>query len=382
MSWFNGGSYEGLLVDRLGEVLSEFCFAMNEREQLFGLELTEWSAVGKAFPSAGDFDGVTQDVGVRDTVSEIQTSIFSMFPTFGFNGRLVFWTQSSGALLRSERWTGISQLLEAIGSETSGIIQPTGEPTTNTHIYTQLREIIETLVYYLAYPPKTLGDAALKEYQHAEPPPYVVHEGVTGNPTLTDWDNEYLEEGASSVSSSIGSAFFEMQKLNMPADMSFFDPVRIRNSRINSVPNSVFSMTPYPGVFTEGKLVLRGLGTVARSAVEGGDAGAQSPIMDGTIVYSAGPTLINITAPGPVGLGSPFDELSEADFVYEFGAPQDVPPITQALPGANPFDYIAVPWSYVRFRTEAFISNNQFNDDRDDEACRFGGDISGSVTFG
>lgn len=136
MGWYNGGEWNGLRRDRVGHLLAEMCYAINEREALLGRTLTSWGSVG-TYPEAADFDGLRADrVGL--TVAEIRSAIPSLYDT----SEAERFVQSDGSDWDEET------LLTAAGYGDTWL-PLVGARVDALSIYMQTRAVLEDLIYYL-----------------------------------------------------------------------------------------------------------------------------------------------------------------------------------------------------------------------------------------
>lgn len=86
MGWYNSGNWAGLTVEALSHIVAELCYAVNEREAIAGITLTQWAKASGTgtYPVASDFAGLTIEA-LYSRYAAIKTAVASLL-TAGFYG--------------------------------------------------------------------------------------------------------------------------------------------------------------------------------------------------------------------------------------------------------------------------------------------------------
>lgn len=150
MAWFQSGDWSLWDIDKVGHLLAELCYAINEREAFTGLGASSWNIPSPAgsmtYPVASDFN----DMALGDVVtSGGNAAIWSFIQ--GMQGWIeglllnypyVKWADSNSD--ETSRYTTIGQLLNrgSYGNTWLSVWL-----LTDVRIYLQMREALESMLY-------------------------------------------------------------------------------------------------------------------------------------------------------------------------------------------------------------------------------------------
>jgi len=97
MAWYNGGTWDGVPVEKLGHILSDLCIAVNERENLIFGAKTSWTLPGTADPAPADFEDIPiwtiENTFPNGIVTELHTAINALVSatTYRYDGADKIW---------------------------------------------------------------------------------------------------------------------------------------------------------------------------------------------------------------------------------------------------------------------------------------------------
>jgi len=349
MAWFNNGNYDGVRIDNLTTILAEFCWAINEREDLFGdLFPTTWPIAGKRFPVASDFSGMRRDTDLRLLIATIRQNMKSRHTSIDA-------IHTKGATDETE-FSGIALGSTRVLSE--GSYGDTWLPLTyqtDYRIYDQIKEALDIIVYYKTdtIPRSLISQVDERRVAHAL--------GVNGDTTnaevLQAWNSAYNALGT--LAGVLSEAHLTMtygrdiSNLFMRADKAVV---------LTSDGTRVFDLSSHPGIFTKGQIGLE--------AKFSSNDSSPDRSLDAEITFAS--------SAGDVSIGPAPDDVTENEvypFTYNVGGTMPIPQVSMALPGSVPFPNSAFfPDQVFRgFEVSGYLK-------RSDQFVM--ADISGDLTFG
>jgi len=146
MAWYNGGTWDGVPVEKLGHILSELCIAVNERQGLLGMDAeTSWTLVSTTRPVPADFDGIeTNDV--PSVVVQLRAAIEAMIECYSSAigasyKHMISWAKSD---VNRTEYATIAGLL---GDGSYGAAWIASTRVQQATIYLQIMECLDIMKY-------------------------------------------------------------------------------------------------------------------------------------------------------------------------------------------------------------------------------------------